>query len=152
MTVDSMIDHAGSMTGVQNVINQLKKHEGFRSRPYTDTTGHLTIGYGLNLSAGITERQASMLLEESVLKIKNTLQHVIKCWSSLTPTRQSVLTNMAYNLGISGLLKFEKMLKKMEAEDYAGAADEMLNSLWSVQVGNRAMELSEQMRAGKCIF
>ena len=28
------------------LLERIKHHEGFRSRPYTCTQGHLTIGYG----------------------------------------------------------------------------------------------------------
>lgn len=55
---------------------------------------------------------------------------------------------MAYNLGISGLLKFKKMLKTLEEENYPKAAKEMLDSLWAIQVGKRADHLAYLMRHG----
>ncbi len=148
MNVDSMTDHAGSMEPIYDVINQLKIHEGFREKPYTDTTGHLTIGYGINLAAGITEREASIMLEGRVRKLQLQLSHVIKFWDELSWSRQDVLTNMAYNLGISGLLKFKKMLLATNNRDYDRAAYEMLHSLWAEQVGHRAEELAAQMMSG----
>jgi lysozyme len=45
------------------LLEQLKRHEGFSSTIYTDTTGHLSIGYGRNLSSiGISVEEALYLL------------------------------------------------------------------------------------------
>jgi lysozyme len=55
---------------------------------------------------------------------------------------------MDFNLGITRLLKFVKMLEALEQHDYDTAAEEMLGSLWASQVGNRAIELSEMMKKG----
>ena len=41
------------------LVNCIKKHEGFRSRPYFDSLGVGTIGYG---TTWITEEEADMLL------------------------------------------------------------------------------------------
>ena len=45
-----------------SLIEYLKQEEGFRSKPYKDSEGVLTIGYGLNLSEGITRAEAEWLL------------------------------------------------------------------------------------------
>ena len=146
--VDSFADHAGSMDAINDVISQLKRHEGFVGTVYNDSLGVPTIGYGINLKAGITEREASMILEERVRKLRLKLPMVIRCWQRLSYKRQDVLINMAYQLGVSGLLKFKKMFINLENCWYDLAADEMLNSLWSVQTPERALELSEIMRNG----
>jgi lysozyme len=51
-------------------------------------------------------------------------------------------------MGLVGLLKFKKTLQLIEAGDYAKASVEMLASKWSKDVGNRALELSTQMKSG----
>lgn len=146
--VDNNQNAAGSYEQLKDVVYQLKLDEGFREKPYLDTMGHLTIGYGINLENGITEREASMILEERVRKIRTRLPFTIKFFKNLSPTRQDVLINMAYNLGISGLLKFKKMLQALEEKHYEKAAKEMLDSLWAIQVGKRADQLAYQMRHG----
>jgi lysozyme len=77
----------------------IKKHEGFRSKVYLDTTGNQTIGYGRNLiSDGITEAEALVLLQ-------NDIDHVIKflaaySWfNKLTQNRQNALIDLCYNIG-----------------------------------------------------
>lgn len=131
-----------------SVIDDLKRHEGFRAKPYKDTEGHLTIGYGINLDAGITEDEAEMILVHRVRKIQLALSSKLVYWNKLSIARQDVLTNMAYNLGIDGLMKFKMTLKMLEAEKYEEASKQMLNSKWANQVGNRAIELSAMLREG----
>jgi len=131
-----------------SAIEDLKRHEGFRSKPYMDTTGHLTIGYGINLDAGITEEEAEWLLVHRVEKIRVTLCKRLPFFSGLSEARQGVLINMAFNLGIDGLEKFNKTLGYIDKGNYSAAADQMKKSLWFRQVGRRAVELSEIMRAG----
>jgi lysozyme len=66
-------------------------------------------------------------------------------FDELSETRKSVLVNMAFNLGVAGLMKFKNMLKAVSEKRWEDASSEMLNSRWADQVGNRAIELSEMM-------
>jgi lysozyme len=68
---------------------------------------------------------------------------------SIDSVRADVLVNMAFNMGVNGLLKFKKMIAAIDDRNYDEAAIEMLNSRWAVQVGKRANELSKQMRTGE---
>lgn len=131
-----------------SLIDDLKRHEGFRAKPYQDTTGHLTIGYGLNLDAGITQTEATMILEHRVKLIQSQLRQRLPFWTQLSQNRQDVLTNMAFNMGIDGLLSFNKTLHHISNGEYREAADQMLRSLWAKQVGKRAVELADMMRVG----
>lgn len=139
------------MTG-DDLINQLKRHEGFRSKPYRCTAGKLTIGIGRNLDdKGISEDEAYIMLLSDISDATNDLiKAKPQVWERLNDdsVRQCVLINMTFNLGISRLLKFKKMWAAIEAGDYAEAADEMLDSRWAAQVGERALELSDMMRTG----
>ncbi len=64
------------------------------------------------------------------------------------PTVQEALVNMAFNLGINGLLRFKNTLAYLDDHKWLAAADEMLDSKWADQVGNRAIEVSNMVR--KC--
>src|SRR5579875_350719 len=122
---------------IPEMVDLLKQQEGFRAKPYTDSRGFLTIGYGTNLSQGITKDQADCLLEAS-LKANLAVLNDISWFTMLDPVRQSVIENMAYNMGIGGLLTFRHMIESIKAQDWNGAAKQMLNSEWASQVGNRA--------------
>ena len=129
---------------------QLKRHEGFMSRPYRCPGGALSIGYGRNLDArGISQEEADMMLENDIqCCIEALCLHLPDIFPNLTTNRQHVLINMCFNLGIGGLLAFKKALGFLRLHDYENASREMLNSKWAGQVGGRAKELAEQMRKG----
>lgn len=129
---------------------QLIRHEGVRLKPYRDSVGILTVGCGRNLDAvGLTYDEAMFLLDNDIQRVMRALRETLPYWLGLDEGRRQVLINMAFNLGVAGLLKFKKMLAHVEAGQYDAAADEMLNSAWAVQVGQRAQELSAQMRTGE---
>ena len=130
--------------------NQLTRHEGLRLKPYRCTSGKLSIGIGRNLDgSGISEREAELMLENDILKLFAVLPGKIDFFNELDKVRADILVNMAFNMGVNGLLKFKKMLAAVEVGDYVLAASEMLDSRWSSQVGNRSIELSEQMITGE---
>lgn len=129
---------------------QLKRHEGLRLKPYLCTANKITIGYGRNLEQkGITKLEAEELLQNDIIYMFSVLPNKIECFNSLSKPRADVLVNMAFNLGINGLLMFNKMLAAVEMGDYLTASKEMLNSRWAEQVGDRALELSIQMEIGE---
>ena len=132
------------------LIEQVKRHEGFRAKPYRCTAGKLTIGYGLNLEdRGLTETEAETILVNDLSRIYDHLAQKLHWFSDMKSERRDVLVNMAFNIGVSGLLKFKKALYYMELGDYDKAADEMLDSRWAMQVPSRSKELAEQMRTGE---
>ena len=132
-----------------NTVEQIKKHEGFEPFPYRCTGGKLTIGYGINLDAGITEEESEMILASRLDSIRRRLASAIPWYQRLTAPRQTVIVNMAYNLGFKGLMGFKKTLAAVKDGDYETASYEMLNSKWAYQVTNRAHELAEQMLTGE---
>jgi len=134
---------------MSKLIEQLKAHEGFRSKPYKCTADKLTIGYGLNLDAGIDGELAEIILNYQIQKVKSSLDKFSWYTSIDSEPRKDVIVNMAFNLGIAGVCKFIKMINAVSLRDYHQAAIEMLDSKWAKQVGNRAIELSEQMRSGQ---
>lgn len=58
-----------------------------------------------------------------------------------------ILLNMTFNLGGKGLNKFKKMWAAIEVGDWNTASDEMEDSKWAKQVGNRATRLINRMAA-----
>lgn len=132
------------------LAEQLKKHEGLRLKPYTDTVGKLTLGIGRNLEdKGITEQEALFMLNNDVDYFYSQLDKRITWFKHLDDSRQNVLVNMAFNLGVAGLLTFKNMLKECGEGHFYAASKEMIKSKWAEQVGYRAEELSQQMRTGE---
>ena len=129
---------------------QLIRHEGLRLKPYRDTVGKLTIGIGRNLDdVGITDLEARFLCDNDIERIMAQLDRALPWWRGLEgDRRQQALVNMTFNLGLGGVLEFEKALAAMRVGDWAVAAREMLDSKWHKDVGHRAEELAEIVRRG----
>lgn len=141
------------------------RHEGTRRDAaglhiaYRCTSGALTIGYGHNLDANpvpglgansrISDDQAMRLLQTDVFSVQSQVERSANWSGLLVYPRYAVLVNMAYNLGISGLLGFKNTLGMVRRGDYSGAAKGMLASKWAAQVGQRAQELARQMETGQ---
>lgn len=137
------------MSVLEKVKERLRKEEGLRLKPYRCSAKKLTIGYGRNIEDnGISIGEAEYLLENDVKSVIQQLNVKIPWINSLTENRQVVLVDMAFNLGIGGLLLFKNTLAMIQRGDYEAAAKAMLQSKWATQVGNRAEALSELMRLG----
>jgi lysozyme len=127
----------------------IKKHEGVRLKPYRCTSGRLTIGAGRNLEdTGITEEEAMFLFGNDYDRVVRECSSEFSFFEKLNPARRAVIISMAFNMGTAGLSKFWKMAAAIECGDYITAAAEMINSKWSKQVGQRAIELAEMMKTG----
>ena len=129
--------------------HQLKRHEGVKYDLYLCTAGKQTIGVGRNLDdLGISEDEAMYLLDNDIKRVEKELEGKVSFISNLSENRKIVLINMAFNLGIYRLMQFKNVFSALESQDYQKAADEMLDSRWANQVGQRANELAEMMIAG----
>ncbi len=136
---------------MDRIKEQLVRHEGLRLKPYRCTAGKLTIGIGRNLDdSGISQSEAYIMLINDIMNCEKQLQAKIPdIYNGLDEVRKSVLLNMCFNLGVSGLLGFKNTLAFVKTGDWERAANNMLVSRWAKQVGRRAIELSELMRKGK---
>ena len=126
------------------VLNQAGRHI-----VYKDSLGYDTIGYGRLLSRGLSEDEARHLLANDVADHRNELLVHLPWAQALDEVRRAVLVDMAFNLGVPGLLGFRRMLAAVRARDWETAAREMLDSRWAGQVGHRAEELAKMMTTGE---
>lgn len=118
-------------------------------RPYRDTVGKLTIGFGRNLDdVGITPEEADMMLDHDIAIALGSLTGRVPVFATLDPVRQRVLVNLAFNLGVEGLLGFRHMFAALYRKDYDAAARELLDSKYAGQVGQRAVRLAHMLRTG----
>jgi lysozyme len=130
-----------------SLIDEIKLHEGFRSKPYKCTEGYLTIGYGQRLDyIKVDKKTAEKWLMEKVNKIKEDLNLRFPWYSQAPKEVQNIVVNMSYQIGISGFAKFKKTIKYLEQGLYHKASTEMLDSLWSKQTPERSKELSDRLK------
>ena len=128
---------------------QIKLHEGVEYRVYEDTQGILTIGVGRNLEdRGLSEDEVDYLLNNDIKICVKELKGSFDWYDDLDDIRKRVLVDMMFNLGMPRLKGFVKMLEAIESGAWGAAAEEMLDSTWARQVGNRADRLSEMMETG----
>ena len=89
-----------------NLINQLRRHEGLRLKPYqcSGDPPKWTIGFGRNIEDnGITQEEAEIMLLNDLKMVEEELNgHV--WYDGLSETRKAVLQNMSFNIGF---LKFQ---------------------------------------------
>jgi lysozyme len=128
---------------------QLIAHEALKLKPYVDTKGKLTIGVGHNLTdRGLTRDQCLMIFRDDVKVAISELIATFPWFETLDETRQAVLVDMNFNMGLPTLKGFRKMLWSLQKGRYADAAVHMLDSDWADQVGNRALTLAAMMETG----
>ena len=147
---------------------QLVKHEGKKNHVYNDTLGHPTIGVGFNLDRGdakgkiealglnyaqvkagtqdLTDDQVFSLLDGDMDMAISDSKSVFPKLTDLSDVRQRVIVDMMFNLGKTKFEKFMKMISAVKIGDYAKAADEMKDSTWYTQVGNRGKTLVKMMQ------
>ena len=131
------------------IFEDLKRDEGFAPRPYQDSRGNWTIGYGFNLEANdLPEHIADQLLRIEVNDISVWLAQEFEWVADLSGTRRDALINMVFQLGRSGFKSFKKMIRALAGGDFERAADEALDSLWARQTPARAMRVAAQLRTG----
>jgi lysozyme len=134
------------------LIADLKREEGWRDRPYRDTEGLLTTGFGflidesrsIAMPVAVGELWLSLIVEERMDALQNRLP-----WLSGQPEGvQRALGQMAYQMGVSGVLGFKNMLGALQEGDRVEAAKHALDSAWSRQTPARAKRVAKMIREG----
>ena len=131
-----------------SLIDNIKESEGFRSQVYQCTEGHDTIGFGfkisdLELDMDMAEEILIRKLEKLIRRVKNRFS-----WVNEAPYEiQYVVYEMCYQMGVSGFSKFKKTIKYLADKNYDKASKEMLDSRWARQTPNRAIRLSNIVKA-----
>jgi lysozyme len=140
-----------------NGLNLIKEKEGLRLKPYLCSAKVATIGYGSTMyadgrkvtlkDAAITESQALELLANTLGKYEKAVNDYVKV--TLTQNEFDALVSFTYNLG-SGNLLSSTLLKKLNAGDKAGAANQF--EVWNKAGGKVLQGLVTRRAAEKALF
>jgi lysozyme len=134
-----------------NLVEQLARDEGRRARMYQDTVGKWTAGVGRNLSdVPFSDDEIDLMLANDIERVRTQLAP-FAWYQALDEIRKGAVENMCFNLGVHGLLGFPHMLAALAAQDWVRAANEMANSVWATQVGERAIRLQQQITTGEWV-
>lgn len=135
------------------LIRQLRGDEGVEACAYKDHLGYWTIGVGRLIDdrkpgAGLKPHEIDYLLQNDVDERIEALTRKLRWFQDLDDARKGVLLNMSFQMGVEGLLKFERTLELVRTGKYDLAANAMLESKWATQTPARAKRMAEQMRSG----
>jgi lysozyme len=120
---------------MNELMQQLRRHEGERLKPYRCTAGKLTIGVGRNLDdKGITQSESKMLLVNDIDECMTDLQSIFRSWDDFSDARKIALIDLRFNLGAGGFRSFKRMITAIRARNWQLAAAEALDSRWAHQV------------------
>ena len=116
---------------LSKTLELIRQFEGFRSHAYLDTDGTPVIGYGLSKISGkrvrmgdrISIHQAETALKAEIQAIQAKITSIVKV--ELNDHQLGALTSFAFNTGFYGL-KNSTLLRKLNAGDHHGAANEFL--------------------------
>lgn len=133
---------------ISKLVDLLQKHEGIRKFPYMDSVGKLTIGCGHNLTdKGLTTPQIISILNDDIKDTIAWMNKNIPWYVQLDAARQIALADLTFDL-MGKVLDFKKMLAALQTKDWNTVADELLNSTFAHQTGQRAKDLAEIFRTG----
>lgn len=136
------------------LVRQLRGDEGERACVYRDHLGFQTIGVGRLVDkrkkgAGLRPHEIAFLLNNDIDERIDELTRRLPWFQNLDDARRGVLLNMSFQMGVDGLLEFERTLALVRDGKYDLAAHAMLQSLWAQQTPARAQRMAEQMRSGQ---
>jgi lysozyme len=138
---------------VTNLTEQLRRDEGEVLHAYQDHLGYWTMGVGRLIDkrkgGGITAAESAYLLGNDITAKTSGLVASIPWVEQLDPVRRAVLQNMAFQMGVEGLLGFKNTLNFIKNGNYAQAALNMQMSKWHSQTPERSDRLIKQMITGE---
>ena len=152
-----------SKDGKLELINELKREEGFRDRVYQCSEGVDTIGYGFNVSyltkdelalnggfiEPMSEEIATKILESKVSKIIKSVDEVYSWIDNLPEVVKIGIYDMIYQLGIKGFGSFVNTQKYLKLLDYNKAIENIKNSKWAKQTPRRANNLIKRLERAR---
>lgn len=137
---------------VKDIESQLREDEGEVLHEYKDHLGFSSIGIGILIDkrkgGGLLPEESSFIFQNRMRILKDRIRKALPWFDELDEVRQGVLLNMAYQMGVDGLLKFKATLSHVKARQWTAASVGMLDSLWAKQTPERAERLATQMRLG----
>ena len=144
---------------MEKLMHELIGDEGFKYEIYLDHLGYPTMGvghlitekdeeYGKIIGTPVSEDRIKECLDNDIKIVCEELDMKEPWWRNLSDNRQRVVANMCFNLGYPRLSGFKRFLAAMNTAQWEVAAEEMLDSRWSTQVGDRAIRLRDRVLRG----
>ena len=133
----------GATFDVDGVIETLGKHEGRKNEKYQDPKGIWTIGVGFNIDIPMPSRVVHAMVEDGLTDAqidRMLIVHIEEHWEDLVRAQpvvaelpapaQEALLDMAFQIGVPGLVNFRKMWEGINEGDWIKAVAEAKDSKW----------------------
>lgn len=141
---------------IEALREQLKIDEGVKYEIYKDHLGYPTFGighliteddpeHGKSDGTEISEDRVNEVFATDVAKFVSESKILFPDLDELPDVAQQVIVNMAFNMGRPRLSKFKNFIAGVNDRDWTRAAEEMMDSRWATQVGDRAIRLRNQI-------
>jgi lysozyme len=161
----------GHAVNLDELKGHLRQSEGWRARPYLDSKGFWSVGYGHLLPRNIsrqelnemvwTREHGEKVLHDDVLDAINSAG-AFAWWLTLDPVRQAVIVELVFNMGRSKVKGFTRMIAAIQDKAYQRAARELewnthadgtrTRTEWSMQVGpTRTKRLAKMLETGRVV-
>lgn len=128
----------------ENILKYLKSWEKFRSKPYDDGEGNITVGYGFNLphllkkyKKGITEEQADKEFAGVVNTFVPEFRKLTLNFDSLNNNQRDALFSLYYNAGADTYMKSPMLFKYLKEGDFDKAVKEINHDEWKDDMGGQ---------------
>ena len=130
-----------------NLKESIKKHEGYVASVYKDSLGIDTIGYGFAIKdLELDEDICDIILDRKLKDLNNSIKIKFDWYKYMPPEIKDIVTEMCYQLGVTGFSKFRKTIAYLQNKEWKNASIEMLDSRWAKQTPNRAKETSNRVK------
>jgi len=141
---------------IEALREQLKVDEGVKYEIYKDHLGYPTFGIGHLVTKSdpengepdgteISEDRVNEVFESDVATFISEAKILFPNLDDLPEVAQQVIVNMAFNMGRPRLSKFKNFIAGVNDNDWVRAAEEMMDSRWADQVGDRATRLRNRI-------
>ena len=146
----------GGKTTSQVGVDLITSFEDTRTKAYDDSVGIWTIGIGTTVYPNGTKvkqgdictlEQAKSYFKHDLAKFEKTVNESVTV--PLSQNQFDALVSLTYNIG-SGAFKTSTLLKKLNAKDYSGAADQFL--AWKKADGKVLPGLVRRREAERSLF
>jgi len=141
------------------IIMREEESNIFKPKPYYCSEGYPTYGWGFRIgnkherlpNIEITredgDKKLLSLVETAISSLERN-QDTAAAFNNANDERKAIMVSMVYQLGMYGFLKFKKFIRCANMKNWAGAADEMMDSLAAKQAPNRFKRQSDVIRTG----
>ena len=122
---------------------QLEIDEGIKHDIYLDHLGYPTFGIGhlitsddpesgQEVGTAVSDERVRQAFEADVVSVIEDCNKLYNDFDELPEEVQQIIANMMFNMGRTRLSKFRGMKRGVDNKDWNAAANEMVDSRWSV--------------------